>query len=658
MLSPRYLAGLSDDLIEIYSQLEIDILRDMARRLARVGKITEATKWQAQVLTEAGGLKQDIARILHKYDKRIVQEIQEIFNDALIKNARADNRIFAEATGRTISDNNAQMMLTTIKKTHEDLSRLTLTSAEVTNKTFLKQANNAYMQVTSGAFDYDTAMKMAANDIAKSGVTTMITYTNNAKPVRRSLESAVRMNILTGVNQTASQQTMDNCEALGCDLVEVTAHIGARPEHEEWQGKVYSVSGKSEKYPPFSICGYGEADGICGINCRHSFYPYFEGMEKHYSQDDLDEMSKETVDYNGKSYSRYEGEQQLRHIERTIRHYKKEAATQDAMGIDNTAARRKIGEWQAKARDFTEQTGIRRDRAREYIGMPNGEKQPKALKPQVVHAFTQSQPVNQTVVQKIADMNAKADAFYVASSSLDTLVTKAQHTQTMTTLQRAQLVEGKDLAGKLFVKRDLKDINEVLKAQGFDGKPTVLNKTEFLKAVKDDTFIAQRTYTAPSKDKLDEYINMLRSGDFYVDCRTGGRAHGKGMYAAADYTKGKDLRRVIDEMTHYQNLGAIQRGEHYTMTETLTIDPSARIIDEANIVNEFIYRYTQELKAQGYSTREINDKIISNGWRNRDKGVLASLMGYDVIRAVPSPFRADYMVILNRTKLILLGGSE
>ena len=658
MLSPRYLAGLSDDLIEIYSQLEIDILRDMARRLARVGKITETTKWQAQVLTEAGGLKQDIARILHKYDKRIIQEIQEIFSDALIKNARADNRIFAEATGRTISDNNAQMMLTTIKKTHEDLSRLTLTSAEVTNKTFLKQANNAYMQVTSGAFDYDTAMKMAANEIAKTGVTTMITYTNDAKLVRRSLESAVRMNILTGVNQTASQQTMNNCESLGCDLVEVTAHIGARPEHEEWQGKVYSVSGKSEKYPPFSVCGYGEADGICGINCRHSFYPYFEGMERHYSQDDLDEMSKETVDYNGRSYSRYEGEQQLRRIERTIRHYKKEAAVKEAAGVDNTAARCKIGEWQAKARDFTEQTGIRRDRAREYIGMPNGEKQPKALKPQVVHVFTQSQPINQTVVQKIADMNAKADTFYVASSSLDTLVTKAQHTQTMTALQRAQLVEGKDLAGRLFVKRDLKDINEVLKAQGFDGKPTVLNKTEFLKAVKDDTFIAQRTYTAPSKEKLDEYINMLRSGDFYVDCRTGGRAHGKGMYAAADYTKGKDLRRVIDEMMHYQNLGAIQRGEHYTMTETLTIDPSARIIDEANVVNEFIYRYTQELKAQGYSTREINDKIISNGWRDRDRGVLASLMGYDVIRAIPSPFRADYMVILNRTKLILLGGNE
>ena len=92
------------------------------------------------------------------------------------------------------------------------------------------------------------------------------------------------------------------------------------------------------------------------------------------------------------------------------------------------------------------------------------------------------------------------------------------------------------------------------------------------------------------------------------------------------------------------------------MTETLTIDPSARIIDEANIRDEFIFRYSKMLKAQGYTIRQINDKIISSGYLNRDVGVLAATMGYDVIRSVPSPRRADYMVILNRTKLILLGG--
>ena len=44
MLSPRYLEGLSDEIVEIYAQLEADILQDMARRIAPLGKVTEATK--------------------------------------------------------------------------------------------------------------------------------------------------------------------------------------------------------------------------------------------------------------------------------------------------------------------------------------------------------------------------------------------------------------------------------------------------------------------------------------------------------------------------------------------------------------------------------------------------------------------------------------
>lgn len=646
MLSPRYLDGLSDEIIEIYSQLETDILQDMARRLARIGKVTDATKWQAQMLAEAGGLKKNIGRILAKYDKAIVKQIKDTFTDALETNARNDNRIFKAATGRTVSAPNAQQMLSTIQKCHSDLSRLTLTTAATTETQFVQQANRVYMQTQSGAFDYDTAMKNAADELSKRGITTV--HYENGRPVTRTIESAVRMNILTSINQTAANQTLSNAEELGVEKFEVTAHIGARPEHEAWQGKIYT------KQQLYSVCELGSVTGLCGINCKHSFYPYFEGMEEHYTQDDLDEMASEKVNFNGQKMTRYEGEQKLRGIERNIRHYKREALTQEAAGVDNTKARRKLGEWQAAARDFTKQTGIARDSAREYVGTSG--KQPTGLKPQVTHTFTQSTPINTTVAQKVADMNAKANTFYTATHSLSDFVTKAETTQTMTKLQTATITEGKDLAGKLFVKRDLKDINEVLKAQGFDGKPTVLSKADFIEAVKADTFIAQRTYTAPDKATLDAYIDMLRNGDFYVDCRTGGRAHGKGMYAAADYTKGKDLTRVIDEMAHYQQLGAISRGEYYTMTETLTIDPSAKIIDEMNIVDEFIFRYSKALKAQGYTMKQINDKIIAERWQTRDVGVLAATMGYDVIRSVPSPRRADYMVILNRTKLILLGG--
>lgn len=371
MLSPRYLDGLSDEIIEIYSQLETDILQDMARRLARIGKVTDATKWQAQMLAEAGGLKKNIGRILAKYDKAIVKQIKDTFTDALETNARNDNRIFKAATGRTVSAPNAQQMLSTIQKCHSDLSRLTLTTAATTETQFVQQANRVYMQTQAGAFDYDTAMKNAADELSKHGITTV--HYENGRPVTRSIESAVRMNILTSINQTAANQTLSNAEELGVEKFEVTAHMGARPEHEAWQGKIYT------KQQLYTVCELGSVTGLCGINCKHSFYPYFEGMEEHYTQDDLDEMTSEKVNFNGQEMTRYEGEQKLRGIERNIRHYKREALTQEAAGVDNTKARRKLGEWQAAARDFTKQTGIARDRAREYVG--TGGKQPSGIVP-------------------------------------------------------------------------------------------------------------------------------------------------------------------------------------------------------------------------------------------------------------------------------------
>ena len=377
MLPPRYLDGLSDEIIEIYSQLEADILQDMARRIARVGKITDMTKWQAQMLAEAGGLKKNISRILAKYDKAIVKQVKDTFTEALETSAKNDNRIFKAATGRTVSAPNAQQMLSTIQKCHSDLSRLTLTTAATTQTQFVREANRVYMNVQSGAFDYDTAMKDAADELAKRGITT-VQY-ENGRPVTRSIESAVRMNILTSVNQTAANQTLSNCEELDCDLVETSAHIGARPEHEEWQGQIFSRSGKNKNYRPFSVCELGSVTGICGINCKHSFYPYFEGMAEHFTEKELDEMASEEVSYNGQKMTRYEGEQKLRGIERNIRHYKRQALTEEAAGVDNTKARRKLGEWQAAARDFTQQTGIERDRAREYVG--TGGKQPRGIAP-------------------------------------------------------------------------------------------------------------------------------------------------------------------------------------------------------------------------------------------------------------------------------------
>ena len=92
------------------------------------------------------------------------------------------------------------------------------------------------------------------------------------------MDVAVRRAVLTGVNQTTARMQIARADEMECDLVETTAHMGARPEHMDWQGRIFSRSGKSRKYPDFvKSTGYGTGPGLCGWNCRHSFFPYFEG---------------------------------------------------------------------------------------------------------------------------------------------------------------------------------------------------------------------------------------------------------------------------------------------------------------------------------------------------------------------------------------------
>lgn len=71
----------------------------------------------------------------------------------------------------------------------------------------------------------------------------------------------------------------------------MTAHGGARPEHAEWQGKVYSRSGKSKKYPSLvDKTGYGTGPGLGGWNCRHSMFPFYEGSTRAYTDEELEEL--------------------------------------------------------------------------------------------------------------------------------------------------------------------------------------------------------------------------------------------------------------------------------------------------------------------------------------------------------------------------------
>lgn len=101
------------------------------------------------------------------------------------------------------------------------------------------------------------------------------------------------MCVRTGVNQTALRLSEELAEEVGCDLVEVSAHAGARESHAAWQGKIYSISGNDEKYPSLvEATGYRSVGGLGGVNCRHSFGPWAEGMHRAWSDEELEKLNE------------------------------------------------------------------------------------------------------------------------------------------------------------------------------------------------------------------------------------------------------------------------------------------------------------------------------------------------------------------------------
>ena len=174
------------------------------------------------------------------------------------------------------------------------------------------------MDIESGAFSYNTVLERTINTMTNSG----LRYIDYASGVSSRIEVAVRRALMTGYGQVQRYMSDQIADELGTEYFEVSAHSGARPEHEEWQGGVYI---KDELY---SICGLDDALGLCGINCYHSYDPFFPGISKRrYTDEQLEALKAEDakeIEFNGKKYNKYQALQEQRKMERQMRKYRQD----------------------------------------------------------------------------------------------------------------------------------------------------------------------------------------------------------------------------------------------------------------------------------------------------------------------------------------------
>ncbi|MFR9293603.1 MAG: phage minor capsid protein [Turicibacter sanguinis] len=336
MLSPDYFVGADKQIQKYLTRLENDVLRDVARHLK-----TATAKNQMEALVDLDHSVFTMAMKLSEFSDKSLSEIIDIMDDAGIKSYYDDKELYSK--GKThlpdYKDNlSAMKFVEAIKRqSGNDLKNITRTTGlagKGLNEFYRTELSQAVLNLRSGAFSSDQVIRQMVNKCADRGLVSI----NYASGRTMRVESAVRMCINTGFRQLTTQMGFMNAELVGQDLMEISAHAGARPTHQEWQGQIVSLSGKPN-YLSLNDIGYGSADGFSGVNCRHSWYPYFEGIsEPLYT--DFEEP--QPFEYKGKTYTGYDANQHIRKLENSIKKEKRKITMYDELGDEESVTTHKV----------------------------------------------------------------------------------------------------------------------------------------------------------------------------------------------------------------------------------------------------------------------------------------------------------------------------
>lgn len=153
----------------------------------------------------------------------------------------------------------------------------------------------------------------------------------------------------TAMGRAAVAGHMNTLTDNGYDLVIVSDSPEECERCRPYEGRVYSLSGESRRYPPIDEAMSG---GLFHPRCTHRLGAYFEGITK---------PMHDTANPVG-----YEQRQRQRQMERNVRRWKRREAV--AITDDQKqAARAKVRQWQGELRRFTAANDRKRRYDREQV---------------------------------------------------------------------------------------------------------------------------------------------------------------------------------------------------------------------------------------------------------------------------------------------------
>lgn len=335
MLKADEINALRDAAAELAQPIIDYLLRDLAQRIAAAGQLTATAQYEVWRLQQLGVSQRETKKQLKRLLKVSNRELRQLLTQSAKVGYNYDIRSLPQVQAIPFHRNEAvqQIVSAAVTLSQEDLTNITQTlgmvdpygNVQPLQAVYRKCMDYAFMQVSTGAADYNTAIRQATKNLANKGVY-VIEYESG---VHTSLEAAVRRNVMGGLGLMQEQISRRTHDDLGANGWEIDAHSNSAPDHEPIQGRQYSDAA-------YTALNNSLVRRIGTLNCGHSAHPIILGVTPpQYSLTELERMrqkNEEGIIYNGRHYTGYEATQRQRNLEAAMRRQKRRILVDESSG--------------------------------------------------------------------------------------------------------------------------------------------------------------------------------------------------------------------------------------------------------------------------------------------------------------------------------------
>ncbi|MBC6163303.1 capsid protein [Listeria booriae] len=370
-ITPHQLDLYTSQVVDMYRALEIDIFKQIARRLKVSGNVT-LLEWQIETLAQLNMINNNTIKELSIVSSRSSEEIKRIVSDAgysAIKDV--DSHLKKVFDPKPLPSDLDVILSAYVGQVFLELDNLVNQTLITTNygtglvaQMYQRIINETTAKVISGVKTLDKALEETILRWANKGIDSgFVDKGGHTWSLERYVDTVIR----STVNNTYNELSTSRMGEYDVYTVLMTSIYDAAPRCAGCQGLVLDMRpfGKNESgYPSIYEFGYGKPGGTLGINCRHRIIPFVPGVNTNnqpiYDTEDMDE--------------RYKYRQMQRTLERRIRATKKNIIITQELGSDKLDHfKRLLSSQQAQMRDLLNESNashLRRNYKREKVVTP------------------------------------------------------------------------------------------------------------------------------------------------------------------------------------------------------------------------------------------------------------------------------------------------